>query len=89
MSNPMKDPNHELESAKSMRKYLTSRSSELHYKALERIVSKYNNGSISVEEANKKINDINEIRKKYLDIKSVNFIPISVQKLEVLYLAYS
>ena len=85
----MKDPNHELESAKSMRKYLTSRSNELHYKALVRIVSKYNNGLISVEEANKKINDINEIRKKYLDIKSVNFVPISVQKLEVLYLAYS
>ena len=85
----MKDPNHELESAKSMRKYLTSSSSELHYKALERIVSKYNNGSISVEEANKKINEINEIRKKHLDIKSVNFVPISVQKLEVLYLAYS
>ena len=89
MSNPMKDPNHELESAKSMRKYLTSRSSDLHYKALERIVSKYNNGSISMEEANKKINEINEIRKKHLDIKSVNFVPVSVQKLEELYLAYS
>lgn len=85
----MNDPNHQLESAKFFLKYQSSSSSKLHYQALERIVGKYNSGSISEKVAEKKIKAINEIRNKYDDIKSVRYIPISIQKLEVLYLAYS
>lgn len=85
----MKDPNFELESAKFFLKYQTSRSSRLHFQALERIVSKYNSGSISAKVADKKIKAINDIRNKHDDIKSLHYIPISIKKLEVLYLAYS
>lgn len=85
----IKNPNHELESAKFLLKYQTSSSSKLHYQALERIVNKYNSGSISAKVADKKIKAINEIRQKHDDIKSVQYMPISIQKLEVLYLAYS
>ena len=85
----MKDPNHELESAISMRKYQSSFSSELHFQALEKIVNKYNDGLISVKVANKKIDSINDIRKKFTDIKSIRYVPISIQKLEALYRACS
>ena len=85
----IKNPNHELESARFLLKYQTSSSSKLHYQALERIVKKYNGGSISANVADKKIKAINEIRQKHDDIKSVRYIPISIQKLEVLYIAYS
>ena len=72
-----------------MLKYQTSISSKLHYQALERIVKKYNSGAISAKVADKKIKAINEIRQKHDDIKSAHYMPISIQKLEVLYLAYS
>lgn len=85
----MKDPNHELASAKFLLKYQTSYSSKLHFQALERIVNKYNSGSLSKEEANDRMKAINAIRKDHDDIKSERYIPVSIQKLEVLYLAYS
>jgi len=40
-------------------------------------------------EADQNISTINDIRKKYLDIKSVRYTPISIQNLEEIYLASS
>ena len=85
----MKNPNDEFEAAKSERKYLTDACSELHYHALEGIVRKFNCGRISEVEADQQISYINDIRKKYLDIKSVRYTPISIEKLEAIYHAYS
>jgi len=42
----MKNPNHEFESVKNMRKYLSNIGSELHFQALKRIVNKFNSGQI-------------------------------------------
>ena len=61
----MKDPNNELESAKFFQRYLTSIGSKLHLQALERIVAKYNNGSISSEVADKQIRAIHNLRMQY------------------------
>ncbi|MGB5279846.1 MAG: hypothetical protein WBN37_00860 [Arenicellales bacterium] len=85
----MKNPNHEFESVKNMRKYLSNIGSELHFQALKRIVNKFNSGQISGIEADQNISTINDIRKKYLDIKSVRYTPISIQNLEEIYLASS
>ncbi len=72
-----------------MRKYLSNIGSELHFQALKRIVNKFNSGQISGIEADQNISTINDIRKKYLDIKSVRYTPISIQNLEEIYLASS
>ena len=85
----MKQPSDEFETAKSMRKYQTDIRSELHFQALERIVRKFNSGRISEVEADKQISYINDVRKKYLDIKSARYTPMSIQKLESIYLAFS
>lgn len=85
----MRNPNYELDSARFMLKYLTSRSNLLHMQALERIVKKFNCGSISAEEADKRINAIHTIRMKYEDIKSVQYTPTSMDQLEKLYLEFS
>lgn len=85
----MKNPNHEFESASFMLKYQTSLNSRLHFQALERIVNKYNSGTMSAEVADKKINTINDLRMKYDDVKSLRYIPMSIQKLEMLYDSYS
>lgn len=85
----MKNPNDEFEAANNERKYLTDTRSELHFHALERIVNKFNRGLISEVEADKQITYINEVRKKYLDIKSARYTPMSIQKLESIYLAFS
>lgn len=84
----MKYSNHELESP-SMSKYLSSLSSELHYQALERVVNKYNDGLVTERAANKMIDSINDIRKKYTNLKSMHYLPIPTKKLEALYRAYS
>lgn len=85
----MRDPNQELKSARSMRKYLSCRASELHLEALERIVNKYNQGSISKEETSHLIDLINSIRNNFTNIKSKYYIPTSVKKLEEQYLAFT
>ena len=84
----MRDPNQELESARSMRKYLSCRASKLHLEALERIVNKYNQGMISKEETSNLIDLINSIRNDFTNIKSKYYIPTSVIKLEEQYLAF-
>ena len=83
----MKNPNDEFEAAKKKRTYLTDIGSELHYQALERIVKRFNSGRISEAEADKRISYINDVRNKYLDIKSERYTPMSIQKLESIYLA--
>ena len=85
----MKNPNDELEAAKSMRKYQSDIPSKLHFEALERIVNRFNSGQISAIEADKQLSYINNIRNKHLDIKSERYAPTSVQKLESIYLACS
>ena len=84
----MKDPNYELESAKFYQKYISSIRSKLHLQALERIVAKYNDGSISAEVADKQIRAVHHIRMKYDDVKSASYVSISVEHLELLYLEY-
>lgn len=83
------DPNVELDAEKSMSKYQTSITNQLYIEALERIVNKFNCGCISAKVADKKIKAIKDIRMKYLDIKSVRYVPMSTDKLEMLYCAYS
>ena len=84
----MKDPNNELESARFYQKYISSYNNKLHFQALERIVAKYNDGSISAEVADKQIRSINDIRNKYEDVKSESYASISTEHLEMLYLEY-
>lgn len=85
----MRDPNQELESARSMRKYLSCHASKLHLEALERIVNKYNQGSISKKEASDLIDLIIKIRDDYTNVKSKYYIPTSVKKLEEQYRAFT
>ena len=85
----MKYPNHELESSTTISKYLSSLSSELHFQALERVVNKYNDGLVTEKAANKMIDSINDVRKKYTNLKSMHYAPIPTQKLEALYRRYS
>ena len=87
--NTMRNPNYELDSARIMRKYLSCRASELHLEALERVVKKYNQGSISREEASNLIDLINSIRNDFTNIKSKYYIPTSVNKLEDQYRAFT
>lgn len=84
----MKDPNHELESAKFFIKYQSSIGINLHLQALERIVDKYNDGSISAEAADKQIRAVHDIRAKFDDIKSSSYVNVSIEHLEMLYLEY-
>ena len=84
----MKDPNYELESARINQKYISSFNSKLHFQALERIVAKYNDGSISAEIAHTQIRAINDIRNKYDDVTSEIYASISSEHLELLYLEY-
>ena len=85
----MKYLNHELESSTRISKYLSSLSSELHFQALERVVNKYNDGLVTEKAANKMIDSINDVRKKYTNLKSMHYAPIPTQKLEALYRTYS
>ena len=84
----MKDPNYELESARINQKYISSFNSKLHFQALERIVAKYNDGSISAEIAHTQIRAIHDIRNKYDDTTSEFHTSISNEHLELLYLEY-
>ena len=72
----MRDPNQELESARSMRKYLSCRTSELHLEALERIVNKYNQGLISKDETSNLIDLINSIRNDFTNQNIIFPLPL-------------